>query len=226
MTRNRPKPLVTVQHKALIDYTLNNLINQGVTDIGVNLHYHSEQIIEHIKCHYSQHADIQFFYEPSLLDTGGAIANAKAFLTTNNPEGFFILHNADVICDIDLSCLTEHYQKTQPLAVLAVSNRTTSRPLLFDNKLHLLKRGKPEESGAKAFSGIHLVSTRALAYTSHFGPAFSIIDLYLKAINDGEQVVGTDISSNLWFDVGTPDRLQKAERADLSNANFVTPTKA
>ncbi len=221
LTEATPKPLVHVQGRPLIDYTLCSLINQGVTNFGINLYYHGNQIQDYIeKCNYAG-ARFTFFYEDSLLDTGGALVNARAFF--NDDDEFFILQNADVITNLTLQPMISQFCVAKPLAMLATSRRHSSRSLIFNSQGQLTKRGKADEPGAKAFNGIHVISPKLFTYLDDFVPPFSIIDWYLHCVTNKQQILSYDMSNEQWFDVGTPQRLAEANSASFDAPCFQQP---
>ncbi len=223
LTAKTPKPLVEVQGRPILDYTICRLINQGVTDIGINLHYHGDQIRDYVEQRNYTGAQFQFFQEDALLDTGGALLNARVFFSAT--DDFFILHNADVITNLALQPMIDQFHAEKPLALLATSQRPTSRPLLFNSRGQLSGRGKSNQTGAKAFNGIHIVSPHLFAHQGDFTPPFSIIDWYLHCANNNERIISYDMSDNQWFDVGTPERLAEANRAVLSDNYFQQPVQ-
>ena len=181
-------------------------------EIVVNVHHFADQIKaflhEHdfgVPIHISDEQD-------KILGSGGALKHAETFLEGNEP---FFVHNVDVISDIDLLDMLYLYQNSKALAVLAVRKRDTKRMLCFDRD-HRLCGWKNKETGELkgrdgielAFSGIHLIHP-ALLKRLPDGKS-NIIDLYLDAAQT-DTILAYDHSDGQWMDVGTPERLKKAE---------------
>ena len=145
---------------------------------------------------------IEVSREESLLDTGGGLKKAAWFFEGDREP--FVLHNVDVISAIDLNHMTRYHARNNALATLAVHDRPTSRPLVFDDALQLRGRGP-----GLAFSGIHVISPRLLPMLIEDG-AFSIIDSYLRLAGQGETILGFRADAYYWRDLGKPDDLRQA----------------
>jgi NDP-sugar pyrophosphorylase family protein len=137
-----------------------------------------------------------------LLDTGGGLKKAAWFFRGDTEP--FVLHNVDVISSIDLHRMARYHVENQALATLAVHNRPTSRPLVFDKALQLQGRGP-----GLAFSGIHVISPRLLPMLTEDG-VFSIIDSYLQLASQGEKILGFHADEYYWRDLGKPEDLKQA----------------
>ncbi|MEA4809211.1 sugar phosphate nucleotidyltransferase, partial [Macellibacteroides fermentans] len=134
-TDHIPKALIPIDGKPMLEHIILKLKAAGFTEIIINVHHLGEQIIEFlagkdnfgITIHISDERDY-------LLDTGGGIKHAAQFLQGDEP---FLVHNVDIISNVDLKALYQHHLDTNPLATLLVSKRDTSRYLLFnkENKL-------------------------------------------------------------------------------------------
>lgn len=148
LTNDRPKALVTVAGRTLLEITLSRLRAFGVSQVIVNAHYYAESIVEYLKAHDNFGMRIEVSREDKLLDTGGGLKKAAHFFSDNLQEPF-ILHNVDVLSTIDLGCMARFHSEQNALATLAVQERATSRYLLFDEQARLCGRragvdGKPE----------------------------------------------------------------------------------
>lgn len=131
-----PKALVPIAGKTMLERVILRLKDAGFNDITINIHHFGEQIIEFLRTHNDFGATIHISDERDrLLDTGGGIKKARPFLDGNEP---FLVHNADIICDVDLAELYRHHRESNAEATLLVSERQTSRYLLLDddNLLH------------------------------------------------------------------------------------------
>src|SRR5437868_13731509 len=136
-TNDRPKALVEVGGRTLLEITLTRLRDFGIHDVIINVHHYADMVIEHMKAAENFGMHIEFSREETLLDTGGGLKKAEWFLGGNSgaqEEDPFILHNVDVISNIDLQRMVESHRKTKALATLAVQERKSSRYLLFDEQ--------------------------------------------------------------------------------------------
>jgi len=134
LTNDRPKALVTVAGRTLLEITLSRLRFFGVHEVIVNMHHHAEMIVDYLKAHDNFGMKIELSREDKLLDTGGGLKRAAHFFMDSvgsNPEPF-ILHNVDVLSTIDLGRMVRFHIEQSALATLAVQQRVTSRYLLFN----------------------------------------------------------------------------------------------
>ncbi|SRR6266852_4154811 len=221
LTNDRPKALVEIAGRTLLEITLARLRTFGVSEVIVNVHHFAGLVIAYLKANDNFGMRIEVSREDVLLDTGGGLKKASwFFLEDSRREEPFLLHNVDVISTIDFKRMLRFHQQNQALATLAVQERKTSRYLLFDEQLQLCGRHvgrdqKPEtvrpspRAQALAFSGIHIISPRLLALMKEEG-IFSIIDSYLRLAASGEKIVAFRADEYYWRDLGKPADLQQA----------------
>jgi len=229
LTESKPKALVEINGRTLLEITLLRLRNFGVNDVVINVHHFADMIVDYLKSndHFGMHIEIS--REEILLDTGGGLKHAAHFfLDRMNGAGEpFFLHNVDVITTIDLDRMLQFHVAHQPLATLAVQDRKTSRYLLFNEQLHLCGRAdSPADappSQALAFSGVHVISPRLLRMMSEDG-VFSIITTYLRLAAAGEKILGFRADNYYWRDVGRPEHIRQAaedlERLRIADFGF------
>ncbi|HXE06055.1 MAG TPA: sugar phosphate nucleotidyltransferase [Bryobacteraceae bacterium] len=227
LTESRPKALVTVAGKTLLEITLLTLRSFGVDEVIVNVHHFGDMICEYLDENGNFGMRIEISREDELLDTGGGLKKAAWFFLENGAEANdpFILHNVDVLSTIDLTRMVRQHMEQCALATLAVQQRETSRYLLFDKNRHLCGRRKGRDGSdelarpaahvqALAFAGIHVISPRLLTELHEEG-AFSIIDAYLNLAARGEKIAAFRADEHYWCDLGRPESIAEAER-DLS----------
>lgn len=220
-TNDRPKALVQLQGKPLLEWAILKLSSQGVTEIVINVHHFGEQIIEFIQNHDQLPVPIHISDERDLLlNTGGGLKKALPLLG-DQP---FIVYNTDILTDLNLRELHQEHLRKNGLATLAVRKRTTSRYLLFNSSMQLsgwrnvksevtrISR-KSEDYADFGFSGIHIIDPAIIQFMPEH-TVFSIIDVYLEAART-ELIFGHDHSSSFWMDVGRVDDLKKAESLPL-----------
>jgi len=219
LTNHRPKALVEVNGRTLLEITLARLRVFGVREVIINVHHFADSVVEYLRANDNFGMRIEISREDLLLDTGGGLKKAAHFFLTDSRDQPFIVHNVDVISTIDLQRMADFHVENKALATLAVQERETSRYLLFDNALRLCGRrmgldGKPEIVGpesqlqmqALAFSGIHVISPRLLAMITEEG-VFSIIPTYLRLAAQGENILGFRADEDYWRDLGTREQL-------------------
>src|SRR5580698_2886654 len=99
LTDDRPKALVTVAGKTLLEITLARLRGFGVREVVVNAHHHAEMIVAYLAAHGNFGMRIEVSREETLLDTGGGLKKPAAFFLEQSNEPFLV-HNVDVISTI------------------------------------------------------------------------------------------------------------------------------
>lgn len=219
LTENKPKAMVLFNGKTLLEHTILNLKLQGINDFVINVHHFAEQIIDFLKEKNNFNCNIQISDERAqLLDTGGAILHAKKLL--ENSENILI-HNVDILSDINLNTIISFHEKNNALATLAVHKKNSSRKLLFDDKMQLClwkniitgeeKIAKENIENLKefAFTGIHIINKDIFKYITEKGK-FSVIDLYLR-LAENYKIIAFETKYNYWFDLGKPETLRQAE---------------
>jgi mannose-1-phosphate guanylyltransferase len=205
LTNDRPKALVQVARRTLLEITLRRLASFGIREVVVNVHHFAEMVLEYLEKNDNFGMRLEISREEVLLNTGGGLKKAAWFLKDSEP---FILHNVDVISTIDLGRMAKFHHERQAVATLAVQDRKTSRYLSFDQEGRL--RGRQAKPGL-AFSGVHVISPRFLEMMSEEG-VFSIIDSYLRVVEQGEKILAFRADEYYWRDLGKPENLVQAEK--------------
>jgi NDP-sugar pyrophosphorylase family protein len=221
LTNDRPKALVEVGGRTLLEITIARLREFGVREVMVNVHHFAGMVTEYLREKNNFGMRIEISEEDSLLDTGGGLKKAAWFFREEAPAAApFILHNVDVISTIDLRRMLDFHTQNKALATLAVQQRQTSRCLLFDEQMRLCGRRLVKEHKTElvrpspqlhevAFSGIHVISPRLLRMMSEEG-AFSIVQSYLRLAGEGERIVGYRADGDYWRDLGKPESVALA----------------
>jgi NDP-sugar pyrophosphorylase family protein len=222
LTNDRPKALVEVGGRTMLEITLSRLRAFGIRDVIINVHYFADMIVEYVKKNDNFGMHIEVSREDVLLDTGGGLKKAADFFLKDqrDRETPFVLHNVDVISTIDLSRMAEFHRENQALATLAVQDRETSRYLLFDERHRLCGRragrdqkdevvGSSRPAEALAFSGIHIISPRLFELMLESG-IFSIVTAYLRLAARGEKILAFRADDYYWRDLGRPDDVVQA----------------
>jgi NDP-sugar pyrophosphorylase family protein len=226
LTDDRPKALVEINGRTLLEIALSRLRSFGIREVIINVHHFADMIVEYLKTNDNFGMSIEVSREEVLLDTGGGLKKAAYFFAdSSRPEEPFIVHNVDVLSTIDLRRMVQFHNENQALATLAVEDRKTSRYLLFDERRQLCGRRsagdqEPElirsslvqsaqQLQALAFSGIHVISPRLLAMMTE-DRAFSIITSYLRLAAQEEKILAFRADEYYWRDLGKPENLAQA----------------
>jgi NDP-sugar pyrophosphorylase family protein len=209
LTDTRPKALVELAGRTLLEITLERLRSFGIREVIVNVHHLGDMIVDYLKANGSFGMRIEISREELLLDTGGGLKKAAWFFDSEP----FILHNVDVVSSIDLQRMADYHRQREALATLAVQDRETSRYLIFDNRLRLIGRRstRDPERSSLGFSGVHVISPGLIPMMEEEG-AFSIITTYLRLAARGENIAGFRADDCYWRDLGRPDQLAQAEK--------------
>ncbi len=223
LTDTMPKAMVPVAGKPLILHLINRLKEAGTVNVVVNVHHFAQQIIGYINNNNQFGINIRISDETEkLLETGGAIKKAVSLFPNNEP---FLVHNVDIFHNLNLKKLYDDYAHAAD-AVLFVSDRSTSRYLLFDSDNRLvgwtnIKTGEvkspfmevkanPSVYVRLAFSGIHIFSPALAALMNSWPDRFPIIDFYLEACAT-KKILGVNIPDLRLLDVGKLDTITEAE---------------
>ncbi|MDR3747975.1 MAG: nucleotidyltransferase family protein [Acidobacteriota bacterium] len=222
LTDNRPKALVEIAGRTMLEITLSRLRESGVSEVIVNIHHFADMVVDYLKAHDNFGMRIEVSREKLLLDTGGGLKKSAWFFQEDGEltEQPFVLHNVDVLSTVDLQRMVELHTRSGALATLAVQNRQTSRYLLFDEHLQLWGQRSAhggeseivrpsERPQALAFSGIHVISPRIFDLMTE-DRAFSIVDCYLRLAAAGKKIVGCNVDGAYWTDLGTPENVARA----------------
>jgi NDP-sugar pyrophosphorylase family protein len=219
-TLYKPKALVEVGGKPLLQHAIEKLKMEGFSEVVVNVHHFSDLIINFLNnhdfgilVHISDETD-------KLLDTGGGLKKAAPFFKGNEPV---LIYNVDVLSNLDLKNLVQEHLLSGALATLVVRERKTQRYFKFNKEQRLVgwlnkKTGEKkivlpenfENATEMAFSGIHMVNPEFFQLM----PAeekFSITDFYLELAKE-YLIKGYFDESQLWLDVGKPEQLESARK--------------
>ncbi len=216
-TNNVPKALIKVNGKPLIQIVLESLVKQGFDNIVVNVHHHADAIEEFLENFKKKGLRLNISREEKLLDTGGGLKKAIDFFDKGEPV---LLHNVDVITNLNLNSLIEFARVKNADAALAVRARKTNRYLLFNSNYELagwenvtegkkiiVKSGNPLKR--LAFSGVTVVSPLFLRHLPN-AEVFPLVEAFLKLTGE-TKIIGYEDNNSYWFDVGTPQKLKLAE---------------
>ncbi|MDR0894716.1 MAG: nucleotidyltransferase family protein [Prevotellaceae bacterium] len=232
LTDTLPKALVPVAGIPMLERVIRRLKEAGFTDLTVNIHHWGEQILDFLHTHHDFGTTLHISDERgALLDTGGGIRKARSFLDGDEP---FLVHNVDVITDLDLHAFYQHHRQSHADATLFTNHRRTSRYLLTDTDGRLCgwtNRSTGEVLPAdlidpdtryrtKAFGCVQMLSPAIFQYmdTANLPDKFSIIPFYISICRTAH-IQTCSGQSRYWFDIGKPETLAEAEQYLLTHQN-------
>lgn len=212
-----PKALAKVNGIPLLQRNIEYLKSFGITDFVINVHHFGDQIVDFLKENNNFNCKIEISDEhEELLETGGGLVFARKFLDFDED---FLIMNADILTDLNITDLVEFHKKRKDFVTLAVSDRNSSRKLLFNDEM-VLRGWMNVQSGeqrlaefnkgfkAYAFSGIHCINPQIFEKIKRKGK-FSIMEEYLDMMQT-EEIHGFLHDSRL-VDVGRPESVIEAE---------------
>jgi N-acetyl-alpha-D-muramate 1-phosphate uridylyltransferase len=218
-TDSHPKALAIVNGKSLLQRNIEYLQQYGVKDVVVNVHHFPEQIIAAVKENRGWGSNVIISDESDeVLETGGGLVKARKLLDGDKP---FISLNVDILTNLDLSKLMAFHQQHKPLVTFGITNRKSSRVLLFDEDSRLcgwknLSTGETKISIDKAalkemaYSCVVIYEPEIFSLIKQQGK-FSIMDTYLDLAAD-HVILGYDHSGDNLVDVGKPESVAMAEK--------------
>lgn len=222
LTHDKPKALVEVAGKTLLERNVENLVQHGFDTIIVNIHHFGDQVIRFLETHDFAAKIYVSDERGALMDTGGGIVQALPFF---HDAPAVLVHNVDILSDVNLHDCYDRFMASQDDAWLLTQDRDTSRKLLFDEHGLLvgwknLKDGTYKwVNGVKsqfkelAFNGMHLFKPDLFVQYPY--QRYSVIDMYLELAAQ-HQVRSMEIHPGFWFDIG------KAEDFDRIQQQFPT----
>ena len=217
LTDSIPKALVKINNKTLLEITINRIKEFGISEMIINIHHFADQIIQFLKENNYFDIQIEISREENLLDTGGGLKKAGWFFNDNEP---FLVHNVDVLSNVNINELLKFHKKNSTIATLATRTRKTSRYFLTDSHNTLcgwesvqlnekkIVRQSPGNLSRVSFMGIHIISPLLLAYLPN-EEKFSIVDAYLK-IAENHVIKTMPCDTYRWLDLGKPEQLSQA----------------
>ncbi len=230
LTDNTPKALLTVNGKPMLEHIILKLKAAGFNQIVINIHHFGEQIIDFLEANDNFGLQIHISDERDyLLDTGGGIKKAAHFFQRDKP---ILVHNVDIASNVNLQDLYNAHLAAKPLATLLVSQRETSRYLLFnkDNKLcgwrnretgevkSYYPQFDPRQYKEFAFGGVHVLSPQIFEWMEEWTGKFPIINFYLSICAKAK--IQAYPAENLeLIDIGKPEAIEKAEAWMKSHPN-------
>ena len=212
LTNDRPKALVEINGVTLLERTIRRLEAANVKHIVVNVHHFADKVIDFIGSRKWQ-ANIDISDERDLLlDTGGGLKKASGLFSGKENV---LVHNVDILSNIDLQNVEQQHREQENLVTLCVSRRETKRLLEFDKSGQLLGRTDTSHLSPLtfhlAFSGISVVSPELFALLPEADHPYPVIDEYIRLSAKGHRIGSYEHSPEHWLDVGKPETLALAQ---------------
>lgn len=199
ITEHIPKALVPVCGIPLLERNIHSLYSQNITTLGVNSHYLHDQLQE-----FQNVSDVKFelFYEPEILGTGGALYNARDFLSM---QDIFCIYNVDILSALNFSELEKQFLATDWIAALVVTKVKTKPTVFYEpTSMHFKCVAKSENRNANWFGadfiGIALYKKEMLEFVKI--DDFSVLDIWDRIIQSGMNI-GVLETDSFWYDIGT-----------------------
>jgi NDP-sugar pyrophosphorylase family protein len=229
LTEDRTKPALPILGKPLVGYVAEYLAGYGIDEIVVNLHHRPESVRSALGDGSRFGVKLHYVEEPVILGTSGALDNTRSFFERET----FVVVNGKIITDIDLNAALETHRKSNAIATLVLlPNARRERFSVVETEGGRIKgfSGMPIDSEADRvplmFTGIHIMEPRILEYVPRGVFSDSVIDVYPKAMAEGE-ILAAHVASGRWRELSTLKRyleisvelLKEAGKSCVTGAN-------
>ena len=194
LTKSKPKPLLEVKGKPLIDYHIEKLISSGFRTIAINTHYLGAQISDHVIHNFGQKVDIHISHEKKLLGTGGGIKKA----ISNFGDEDIVVINSDIYSDLDYTCFSNFSANT---LFVVPSNQLTSGDFSVKEKLISLE-------GDKNYTWTGFSIIKKETFSKNLNSSFHYWHDCLKPLANNKKLNAEILDIN-WYDVGNVETLKK-----------------
>lgn len=223
LTLTRPKALVEVGGKTMLERVIMRLADAGAESVIINVHHFSQMVIDFLNARdfgvsvtVSDESDL-------LLDTGGGLKKARRLVG----DELLLVHNADIFSDVNLRDIVAAHVASGADATLLTASRDSSRCLLFDGDGHMKgwhNRSTGETRPASlstdglrqlSFGGIHVLSPTTLDRLDSYRPGqkiFSITDFYIDNAATLNIRAWMQPADTEWIDIGKPESLRRAQQ--------------
>jgi len=218
LTEMKPKALMPVANKPILARNIEYLISHGITEIIVNAHHHSQQVVDYLKDGASFGLNIEVKVEQEILGTGGGIKNTEDFW---DKEPFFVI-NSDILTDINLDTVYGFHQTSGALVTLVLHDCEPFNQIQIDDRWNITDIAKGNLPGRLAFTGIHVIHPDVLSHISQ-GAFSDIIECYRGLIRLGKPVRACLVRGHYWRDIGSIESYLEANRELAGNSFVIGP---
>jgi mannose-1-phosphate guanylyltransferase len=214
LSEEKPKALMPIGNRPIISRTIDLLDKYGITQIVINAHHHSQQLIDYFKTKKPNGLEIDIRVEPKILGHGGGIRNTLDFW---DDEPFIVI-NSDILTDINLDRAYSFHRKSGGLATMVLHDFERDSQILMDEEMKITDIAPSRIGGRLAFTGIHIIEPDLLTYIPE-GEFSSIIDCYCDMIKSGRRINGYLSSGHYWWDINTAENYLTANKEILALEN-------
>jgi len=194
-TQFLPKPLFPILGVPILEIQLKKLLKLGIQDIGINIFYLKEKILDFFRSFSQKNSvNLSIFEEKELLGTGGGIFNAKDFFTNSS-----LIINSDILFDFPLEILIEYHQKNKSLITLVCTFNSNSKNVKVDFQNNKVLTFRSKESNV-FYTGIQIVEPEIFEFLS---PKFDLIDTYIDGLSQGLKISAIVVNDYSFIDIGT-----------------------
>ena len=212
LTNRRPKPLIPVANRPLIDYAFDRLCAADIENFVVNTHWAPEAYKRAFPDDSYRGASLSFRHEtPEILETAGGIKNVEGLLR----DGPFVVHNGDIFTDLPLLRALAHHVASGNEVTLVLRSKDGPLQVAFEEcSGRILDIGCRLDSARESrflFTGIYVVQPdflRRIPAAKRIG----VIPIFCDMIREKARLGGIVIDDGHWFDLGTRDRYLAAQR--------------
>ncbi|MGB9736328.1 MAG: nucleotidyltransferase family protein [bacterium] len=212
LTETTPKPLIEINGKPIILYTLEALKKAGVRDIVINLHHLGYKIRQTLGNGSQFDVNIQYSDEPEIMGTAGALLLARKFLT----EPFYLI-NADILFDLNLTILPSMLIEKNADAVMVLCKAKQDQKALANvymdthGYVRSLFKAYPG-ADAYIFTGIQFLKPNVIEHIPvDIKQPSTTMHMYPDMIRKGKLIAGY-VHNGFWIDIGNPENLETAKR--------------
>jgi len=216
LSLNKPKALVPVGNRPVIDRVIQYLMGHHINEIIINAHHHHQQIVTHIDGGRPYGISIQVRVEPEILGTGGGVKNTEDFW---DKEPFIVI-NSDILTDIDLLEAFDYHRRHKGLATLILHDQPPFNQIQIDDKMDILDISHDNHPGRLAFTGIHIIDPELLNHLPA-GIFSNIIDCYRELTHKHKPVKAYIATGHQWRDIGTVESYIQANKEALKGNPFL-----
>ena len=211
LTNIRPKVLVPILGKPVIEHTIEKLAESGISSYIINTHYQSDKLRDMIGNGSIWGIDIKYSHEKEILETGGGLKHAEHLIESDT----IIVYNGDILCSVDIHDVIKFHKERNALATLVCASWCDPNQISFDGDGRIIDirntfQSKPP---THTFLGIHIIDRSLFKYLEA-DTKFSIIKTYLELIKDKQPVYAYQMEPGYWYDIGSIEQYKKAH-ADL-----------
>lgn len=214
LTDTIPKPLLQVGNKTIIEHNLNRLINYGIDDFWISVHYLGEKIEAHLKKYQEEGIELYYVYEKDPMGTIGAIKQIG-----NLKHDYLLLTNSDILTNLDYEdFFIDFLQKKADISVLSVPYKVEIPYAVLETSNGLIHSFK-EKPSYTYFSngGIYILKKEIIEHIP-YNNYYNATDLIEFLIKNGNKVI-TYPMRGYWLDIGNPEDYKKAIQ-DVDHINF------